>query len=81
MKVLVTLGPSSLNQEIIKALNKEGVYLFRINLSHTPLNKLQNTVVYWCSLIIKLMFCAFFNRSKKRCVSDLSYFILRDFVS
>ena len=57
MKILVTLGPSSLNQEIIKALTKEGVYLFRINLSHTPLNELQNiitTIQSWTDVPICL---------------------------
>ena len=36
-KILATLGPSSLNNDIVKELTKKGVDLFRINLSHTKL--------------------------------------------
>jgi pyruvate kinase len=39
-KVLVTLGPASLNKKIVKKLADRGVDLFRINLSHTKLNDL-----------------------------------------
>ena len=34
-KILCTLGPSSFNEKTIFRLSKIGVYLFRINLSHT----------------------------------------------
>ena len=34
-KILVTLGPSSLNKKTVEDLSSKGVYLFRINLSHT----------------------------------------------
>ena len=36
-KILVTLGPASLNIDTVKELTKNGVDLFRINLSHTKL--------------------------------------------
>ena len=36
-KILVTLGPSSMSEEIVKQCAEHEVYLFRINLSHTPL--------------------------------------------
>ena len=40
-KVLCTLGPSSLNKEIVQALTQKGIDLFRINLSHAPLDGLE----------------------------------------
>ncbi len=43
-KILVTLGPSSLSENIIKQCTNEGVYLFRINLSHTPLEMVSPTI-------------------------------------
>lgn len=39
--ILVTLGPSSLSEEIIKKCTGEGIYLFRINLSHTALESIE----------------------------------------
>jgi len=42
--VLVTLGPSSANEEMVKALSNENIYLFRINLSHTPLEDVEGLV-------------------------------------
>ena len=36
-KILVTLGPSSLSKDIVKRCADQGVYVFRINLSHTCL--------------------------------------------
>jgi len=36
-KILATLGPASLNIDTVKELTKNGVDLFRINLSHTKL--------------------------------------------
>jgi len=44
LKVLATLGPSSANEETVNALTKEGVYLFRINLSHTPIEGLEDYI-------------------------------------
>ena len=43
--ILVTLGPSSLNKETIEAMEKEQIYLFRINLSHTPLSKVEEVIL------------------------------------
>lgn len=43
-KILVTLGPSSMQQEVISQIEKEDVYLFRINLSHTPLERIEDAV-------------------------------------
>jgi pyruvate kinase len=42
--ILVTLGPSSLNKEFITYATEQGVYLFRINMSHTPINSLEKTI-------------------------------------
>jgi pyruvate kinase len=43
-KLLCTLGPSSLNEFTIKRLSDIGVSLFRINLSHTPIEKLESMI-------------------------------------
>jgi len=43
-RVLCTLGPASLNQNTIERLQERQVDLFRINLSHTPLSKLAETI-------------------------------------
>ena len=43
-KVLCTLGPSSLDPQIIRRLDALGVWLFRINLSHTKLNTIESVV-------------------------------------
>ena len=44
IKILVTLGPNSLSGDIIKKMDKEKVYLYRINMSHTPIDKLENII-------------------------------------
>lgn len=36
IKIFCTLGPASLRADVIKGLDERGVDLFRINLSHTP---------------------------------------------
>lgn len=36
-KILVTLGPSSMSREVVRAAAGHGVYVFRINLSHTAI--------------------------------------------
>jgi pyruvate kinase len=43
-KILVTLGPSSLNSYIVDELTKKGVDLFRINLSHTKLSNVKEII-------------------------------------
>lgn len=43
-RILVTLGPSSLNNNIISEMIKESVYLFRINLSHTQIEDVERTI-------------------------------------
>jgi len=42
--ILCTLGPASLKPDVIRQLDDRGVDLFRINLSHTPLEAVQSTI-------------------------------------
>jgi pyruvate kinase len=44
MQVLCTLGPASLHREVILGLAGREVDLFRLNLSHTPLEAVQPTI-------------------------------------
>jgi pyruvate kinase len=44
IKILCTLGPASLVPDVIRALDERGVDLFRINLSHTPLDEIDSAV-------------------------------------
>lgn len=44
VNILCTLGPSSLNRSTIERLQSRGVDLFRINLSHTPLDRVAETI-------------------------------------
>ena len=43
-KILVTLGPSSMNEEVISKCSELGVYTFRINLSHTPEENISSVI-------------------------------------
>jgi len=43
-RILATLGPSSLRQDIISQIENEYLYLFRINLSHTPIDSLADII-------------------------------------
>ena len=44
IKKLVTLDRSSLSRNTIKALDKHDIFVFRINLSHTPIDELETTI-------------------------------------
>jgi len=44
MKILSTLGPKSLNKEVIQKLDNNGVDIFRINLSHIKLKNLKKII-------------------------------------
>jgi pyruvate kinase len=44
VQILCTLGPSSLRPDVIARLDERGVDLFRINLSHTPLEAVAPTI-------------------------------------
>ena len=43
-KILATIGPSSLNKSVISKLDKSGIELFRINLSHTKIEDLRSVI-------------------------------------
>ena len=41
IKIICTIGPSSFKKKILKGLKKQGVDIFRINLSHTNKNEIK----------------------------------------
>ena len=43
-EILCTLGPASMNDQVISRLEDLGVTLFRINLSHTPLDDVADAI-------------------------------------
>ena len=43
-KILVTLGPSSMSKNVIRQFEKNDIYIFRINLSHTPIELVASTI-------------------------------------
>ena len=45
-KIICTLGPSSYKPNVLKKLKGHGVNIFRINLSHTPKNKILERIKY-----------------------------------
>jgi len=45
-KVICTVGPSSLKPRVIRSLEELGVSLFRINLSHTPIEGVQPAIAF-----------------------------------
>jgi pyruvate kinase len=51
VQILCTLGPSSLRPDVIRRLDERGVDLFRVNLSHTPLEAVAPTIelIHGCS--------------------------------
>ena len=44
-KIIATLGPSSLTRHIVAQMDRLGVDLFRINLSHTKIDELEGIIV------------------------------------
>jgi pyruvate kinase len=44
LQVLCTLGPTSLKRDVMERLAERGVDLFRVNLSHTPLEAVEPTI-------------------------------------
>ena len=55
-EILCTLGPASMNENIISRLEELGITLFRINLSHTPLDKVASSIKFVTSCT-KVPFC------------------------
>jgi pyruvate kinase len=45
LQVLCTLGPASLKDDVVERLAARGVDLFRLNLSHTPLEAVEPTII------------------------------------
>ena len=45
IKIISTIGPSSFNKSTIQKMDKSGVDLFRINLSHTDINDLNKKIL------------------------------------
>jgi len=44
VQILCTLGPSSLRPDVIRRLDERGVALYRVNLSHTPVEAVAPTI-------------------------------------
>jgi pyruvate kinase len=44
IRILCTLGPSSLDPDVIRELSARNIDLLRINLSHTPLDQVESTI-------------------------------------
>ena len=53
IKILCTIGPNSLNKEVINFFKKNNVDIFRINMSHTSLDDLKKNIIYLKSLNVK----------------------------
>jgi pyruvate kinase len=45
-RIFCTLGPPSLDADVIRGLDERGIDLFRINLSHTPLDAVAPTIEF-----------------------------------
>lgn len=45
-KIICTLGPSSFKTKVLKNLKKYGVFIFRINMSHTSINALEQKILF-----------------------------------
>lgn len=43
-KLLVTLGPASMNKRVIEKISEQSVHLFRINLSHTKIDHVEQII-------------------------------------
>lgn len=43
-RMLVTLGPTSMSEMVVRRMTEVGVSLFRVNLSHTPLANVESTI-------------------------------------
>ena len=43
-RILVTLGTATLSEEIVSKCSELGIYVFRINLSHTLIDSVEKTI-------------------------------------
>ena len=46
IKIICTLGPASFNKQTLKLLTKEKIDIFRINLSHTDIDQIEEKIKY-----------------------------------
>ena len=53
IKIICTLGPSSLNKNVIIKFKSLGVDLYRINMSHTSLRSIEKKIIFLKKLGIK----------------------------
>ena len=44
--IVVTLGPTSMDETVLRKLSQRKISFVRINLSHTPLESLESTVSF-----------------------------------
>lgn len=44
-KIICTIGPSSFNEDVLKKLKNRGADYFRINLSHTNIEEIENKII------------------------------------
>ena len=54
IKILCTIGPKSLNKNVISFFLKNKVDLFRINMSHTSIKDLEKNIKYLQKLYLKI---------------------------
>jgi pyruvate kinase len=77
IKILCTLGPASLSAEVIGQLDQAGVDLFRINLSHTPLEALRSCIDLVRSASAKPL-CLDLEGAQARCGAMVPGVVLRE---
>ena len=53
IKILCTIGPKSINQDVIRNFQKNKVDMFRINMSHTSIKDLKKKIKYLKKLNVK----------------------------
>lgn len=44
LKIIATIGPSSVRQQVIERMDQAGVDIFRVNLSHTKVGEIEETI-------------------------------------
>jgi pyruvate kinase len=76
IQILCTLGPASLSPEVIEQLDHAGVDLFRVNLSHTPLEALRSCIELVRSASAKPL-CLDLEGAQARCGAMVPGVVLR----
>lgn len=54
IEIISTLGPASINKNCIRMMDKSGVDIFRINMSHTSVDEFENYTIRFLSGQINL---------------------------